>query len=1600
MTALSAVKTSIIIVSLALLSLVSRAQLTANFTASPLSGCSPLVVNFTDLSTGNPVQWRWDLGNATISFLQNPSVTYFSPGQYTVKLIVTNAAGVSDTLTKTQYITVNAQPVVNFTGTPITGCFPLPVHFTDQSTAGSGTISQWQWDFGDGISSNLQNPSHTYIASGNYNVSLKITNSTGCVTILTKSQYIRISTGVHANFSNSLPSTCNPPATINFTNLSTGSGTLSYQWAFGDGGTSTLTNPSHTYNTAGTYTVRLIVSNNTGCHDTITKTNAIIIGSVHAAFTSANTVCVNVALPITNTSLPAPLSSAWDFGDGTTSAAVNPVKVYTTAGIYQVRLIANFGACNDTAYKTITVLDKSAAAFSGLNTNACQAPLTVIFTNQGIGLGNTYHWDFGDGNTSTLPNPTNTYTNAGIYDVTLIVTNLSGCSDTLRKTAFVKIQLPHVTIDSLPKSDCAPLTWHFTATVNAVDPVISYQWDFGDGNTSILPAPTHTFPIGSYTIQLVITTAGGCTDTARVVAGIVASSKPTANFTANPLDVCAHTPVNFTDLSTGTVTRWLWSFGDGGTSVSQNPTHMYEDTGYFNVQLVVWNNGCPDTIRFVNYIHIKPPIANFSVNFDCINSKRQVFTDQSIGADEWNWDFGDGTTSTLQNPIHFYADTGTYTVTLLVKNHSSGCEHIKTLPVRVIIEIANFTASDTVICRNNPVNFSPVGVNYSNIAAYVWDFGDGTTTTGSNPSHVYTTAGTYSVRLVIIDIYGCRDTLIKPLYIRVDGPTAGFAVTTPGNCLMSAVSFTDNSVGDGTHPIVTWVWNYGDGIIETLTSGPFQHVYASPGVYNVSLKVTDSKGCIDSVGLASAITISKPVADFTTQDTLSCPGKDISFIDASTGPSLNYNWSFGDGNTSIASNPVHSYVADGLYTINLVVTDQYGCKDTLNRTDYVRIASPHADFTMSDSITTCPPLFVNFTNTSANVASFNWDFGDGTSTQTPDPSHFYTTPGIYFAKLLISSPGGCTDSISKRITVRGPVGSFSYGPFSGCKSLTINFTATTPDLLSFTWDFNDGNILNTFDSVISHTYTIPGDYVPKMILVDTNGCQVPITGTDTIHVTGVIADFTSNNQAICDSGSVAFTDASAGNDIISTYAWTFGDGGTSALQNPVHYYTATGLYYPRLIVTTQSGCRDTVVSTVPVKIVGSPQIDFLHTGNGCVPLTVTFNGQLNVPDTSVINWNWTFGNGNISALQNPPAQIYNTVGTYNIQLIATNSTGCKDTVSKSIDAFLVPVVDAGLDTLVCRGSGTTLHATGATNYTWTPVNGLSCGNCANPLASPDSLTKYFVKGTTAQGCSNTDSVIVKVKQHFVMNNSVGDTLCRGGAVRLYASGAYTYTWNPSTALSSTTSATPLASPATTTIYRVIGRDDIGCFQDTGYVTVRVYPIPVVDAGENKSINVGETVDLKPTISADVNSVLWTPTGSIVRSNYPGITVKPKETTEYTVVVKNAGGCKTTDKVTVFVICNGSNVFIPNTFSPNGDGVNDVFYPRGSGLFSIRSFRIFNRWGEVMYEKNGFMPNDASAGWDGRHNGQVLNTDVFVYTIEIICDNSSILTFKGNIALIH
>lgn len=1577
------------------------AQVTASFSATPLTGCAPLVVGFKDESTGNPNFWKWDLGNGTISFLQNPSATYFNPGTYTVKLVARNAAGSADSVVRINYITVYAIPTVDFLASDTTGCFPVTISFADLSNAGSGSLVSWEWDFGDGTTSTQQNPTHTYSSGGQFNVTLRVRNSFGCTRTISRIKYIKLNEGVDADFSFNNPGSCQPPTTVNFTNLSTGTGTLSYQWSFGDGGSSILPNPSYTYNTPGSYTVQLIVVNSNGCRDTIRKVNSIVIGTVQAGFSFTSPVCAGESVNLINTSSPAPSGAVWDFGDGTGSAAITPVKSYSAPGNYFIKLVSQFGACLDSLTLPITVLAKPAADFSSPNNRNCRAPHTVNFSSQITGTPAGITWYFGDGGTGSGPSPSHTYTSTGIFDVTLVVTNAAGCRDSVIKRQFVQIAPPQIlSISNLPRRGCAPITINPVGNIISADPVVSYQWNFGDGGTSALPNPVHTYnSSGAYAVTLIVTTAGGCTDTLRMDSAVVAGVKPNAQFTANPRDVCAFTDIQFTDQSTGAITQWQWFFGDGGGSNQPNPTYQYSDTGYFNVMLVVSNNGCNDTLTIPNFIYIRPPVSAFLDSFVCPSPFTRHFRDRSIGATSWNWNFGDGNTSTSQNISHTYAAAGIYTVTLTVSNGT--CTHSSSRPVRIVDEKADFVADDTVICKGSTVSFQTRNINISAIAGFNWDFGDGLVMNGGNAiGHTYNAAGNYTVRLIITDVLGCADTLVKPLYIRVNGPTADFNSLLPGVCLNSAVNFADSSKTDGIHPITKWDWQWGDGNTQSYTAPPFSHTYANPGSYTVTLTVTDSEGCRDSLVKPNNIFISRPIAGFFSPDTNACPFRPVRFINQSTGPALSYFWDFGDGNSSTQANPIHNYQAEGVYTIKLRITDQYGCTDTFTAPFYVEVLYPRARFALSDSVTTCPPLQINFTNQSLNAHTAYWDFGDGSTSTLNNPSHFYNFPGTYRVILKVTGNGTCEDTLSKLIVIKGPTGQFRYGGLTGCVPFTVSFQASTPDSASFIWDFNDGSTFATPDSNVTHAYMNPGIYVPKMILVDKAGCTVPITGTDTIKVYDVFASFNVNAAVFCDSGRVNFQNNSASNDLITGFLWNFGDGSSSTATNPVHNYTSSGSYDVQLIVTSQLGCKDTARLPADIKIVRSPQIAIGGGVNGCVPASVNFSGQLVVADTSAMTWQWSLGNGQTPTGASTGTLVYPNAGTYPIQLIGINSSGCRDTATQQFVVHPLPVVDAGLDTVICFGRGWNLNATGAATYTWSPATSLSCTNCPNPVARPDSAITYKVTGRSQFGCVAEDSVRLTLQYPLDMRIGRGDTLCRGEKAKLLASGQEVYNWTPAAGLSNPNSSNPIAQPDITTLYRVIGKDRRNCFADTGFIRVVVYPYPTVNAGPDQTVSGGTPVQLNATHSADVRRMRWIPATNLSCDQCPAPLARPTETTQYSLQVVNEGGCTAQDQVQIFIFCTTGNLYMPNTFSPNGDGANDVFYPRGKGLFSIKSFKIFNRWGELIFEKNNIGANDASAGWDGRHKGQPASPDVYVYLVDVICDNKTVFTYKGNIALIR
>ncbi len=1576
----------------------------AEFIASPTQGCAPIRIVFTDQSTGNPVSWSWDLGNGTLSSVQSPSTTYFNAGVYTIKLTVTDATGATNTITKTNYVTIYGIPDVNLEATPKTGCYPLPVQFTDLTTGGGSAITAWQWDFGDGIINNTQNPSHTYTANGLFNITLTATNANGCKKTITKPNYVQIFDGVIANFRFSSVVPCQVPATVTFTDLSTGNGINSWFWDFGDGTTSTLQNPIKTYNASGRFVVKLTVRNTSGCVNTFTNPLVVSVGLVTADFTFPIPVCANTNFQFINQSSPNGQFS-WDFGDGTTSNAVNPFKRYTAPGTYTVTLRNDFTGCGDSKTKTVTVVEGTGGDFTGTNLNTCKPPLTASFNSNGT----VVKWYFGDGDSSTLASPTHTYTKFGSFTVTLIVRTANGCLQRVVKPGFVRIAPPEITsIKNLDYHGCIPWTNTFEAIINTPDPVVTYEWDLGNGIMSNLQNPSATYTVeGRYIVKLKITTAIGCTDT--ISALVEVGHPPTPNFSANPLKTCPQFTVMFTDLSTGgPITRYRWLFGDGGTSSDPNPRYYYNDTGWMNVTLQVENFGCRTSITFNKYIYISPPIASFKDSVECVDQKMHYFRDKSIGALFWSWQFGDGDVSTIPSPTHLYRDTGTYTVKLTVRD--TACEHSSTQKVYVLDEKADFITQDSVGCSSTKKKFTAFGPKTHpwNIKYYWWDFGDTTVapildSTGVI-SYTFSKSGTYNIKLKIQDLNGCLDSISKPITVAIYGPIANFGPEGDTLCFNTPFTFFDSSNGNG-NTLVKWTWDYGDNIRESFsTNGPFNHTYTKGGTYDVKLIIEDNAGCKDSLLKGNFIFIAQPKVDFYSPDTVVCLNTNVRFfpIFSSVAPLARLRWTFGDGDTSFFYSPSHIYTAEGRYTISLKAEDGAGCIDSLIKPLYILVANAKANFVLSDSFSSCPPLLVSFTNNSINNLNSYWDFGNGNTSNLINPSHTYTFPGVFNVVLRVTGNGGCEDKDTAIVRIKGPFGDIKYDPFIGCSPLTVKFSSKATNTKFYTWDYQDGVTKTGLDTFAIYDYKLLGQYLPKVILEDSLGCKLPIQGKDTIFVKGIDTKIKQLPKYLfCDSTIISFFDTTITNDIIRSYKWHFGDGDSSSLQNPVHKFKTAGLFNTTFTVTTINGCTDTDTLTPPVKIVLSPKVSFLPDTFGCAPFTIQYFGQWNNPDTSTMAYKWDFGNNTTSTQLNPSQVVYNNVGVYNILFTAKSASGCTDTVTKVLNVYGKPTIDATSLPFVCLGSGTPLNASGALTYVWDPHPTLSCLNCQQPIASPIFPTTYKVTGTDTNGCKNIDTISVDVQYPLTMTNGPGDTLCIGESFILRAAGAEVYSWTPISSLNNPTSATPIAKPTETTIYRVIGGDRRNCFYDTAYINVVVFPIPKFDILQDKiEIPIGSSVQLQSTSSPDVIKWRWRNNPGLTCYDCPNPIAEPKtRVTTYECTATNEGACYTRDQVTIITICTDGNIFVPNTFSPNADGANDVFMPRGKGLYAIKSMRIFDRWGELVFEKTNFLPNDANQGWDGTYRGKKLTPDVYVYIMEIICDNTHQFNMKGNVTLL-
>lgn len=565
---------------------------------------------------------------------------------------------------------------VGFSASPLSGEAPLTVQFTDEST---GSPTTWKWNFGDGNTSTAENPSHKYYRAGSYTVSLTVNDGATSDSDV-KENFITVREPekpevpvVTASFETDVTSG-KVPLTVRFTDTSTG-GPTSWKWNFGDGATSTAQNPSHTYSTAGTYSVTLVATNGTVSDDfekSITAGNGPT-----ASFTASPTEGVApLTVKFTDTSTGSPTRWEWDFGDGSTlSTAQNPSHTYSGPGTYTVKLTVTNAYGPNTASSTVHsyLITAPVADFISSVTSGSE-PLSVQFTDLSTNGATGWEWDFnGDGRIdSTVQNPLYVYTAPGTYSVTLSALN-GTARGSVTKPNYITVGgslLASFTMS--PQQGNAPLAVEFndTSSGNAT----GWIWDFGDGNTSASQNPSHIyFSAGNYAVKLTVTNAYGSNTSAPSFVNVSFATAPVPDFTSNITSGKAPLTIQFQDLSTGGPTAWEWDFNGDGImdSTEQNPVYEFTTDGFYNVTLKAGNSTAWANITKPGYILVGEGLhASFIASVYSGDAPLTVqFTDTSTGnATSWLWDFGDSNTSTVQNPVHEYSVPGSYSVTLNVSN--------------------------------------------------------------------------------------------------------------------------------------------------------------------------------------------------------------------------------------------------------------------------------------------------------------------------------------------------------------------------------------------------------------------------------------------------------------------------------------------------------------------------------------------------------------------------------------------------------------------------------------------------------------------------------------------------------------------------------------------------------------------------------------------------------------------------------------------------------------------------------------------------------------------------------------------------------------------
>jgi gliding motility-associated-like protein len=1268
-------------------------------------GCNPLSVTLKDTSKGRGITREWKVTEGTSTYTFKDSIlnyTFTKVGTHSISLRVSNKCGQS-TLSKN--FRVNGKPKAQF-ATIASGCTPLKVSFTN--TTNSYFVNPtYSWNFGDNTTSTQKNPvSKVYTTPGNYEVVLVVNDSCGTDTF--KRTFTVYGLPVASFTADTSYCTFD---SISFVNQSINS-TL-FKWNMGDNQTfqtSNLNTLKYAYKTTGTFTVRLISGTGNGCADTAFQSVKIKPGAKAVFNINKLYACAPASFKITNSSLYSS-SNTWYLNNSLLSqtASINDILLSNDTSIARLKLIVtSASSCqSDTLEKVFFTPANPVAAINNLDSGC--GVLSVNFVN-GTTFANQYKWTLGNGQTSTLKNPSVNYvaslTNDTLYNIQLSVKNWLGCADTT--STKVKVFAAPKAIFTADKTvGCGPLNVSFTnnSITNNANPnsSLSYLWQINQ-TQSTQKDLQHVFVASNkvdsiYSVVLKVTSQNGCVNSANRT--ITVRPNPNVNFSLNKDRACYELKTSTLNLSkpgnNGNITSMTfnWNFGNGSSANSMNSNVNFKssvrrDTSY-KITLIGKNQyNCVDTAIGYAFVYAKP-VATFAVNANSGCTPFNVKTNnQSFGKDtsviSHYWDFNSLHYSAQKNDSFAFVNNTNanklFNISYIATTQNNCKDTVSTVITVRPKPFADFKLSSDKICAATQVTVTDQS---QNAATYFWgtsnSLNTGNAVEGIKLAGIYLFDTTYTIYHQVTSPFGCLSDVVSKNVIVMGKPKADFVFSKDSLCSSDKVKMTNNSYGASS-----FMWRFGK-TQTSLAVNPTFSATLNPftrrdSIINVGLFVTSAIGCKDTLN-KNVYLVNKPVEKINIENAFGCTDLNVNFENGSSKFKV-LSWDMGDNNvffnTEKVTHSFHNASQELIYQPKIQMIRQYlNCKDTAYG-NVIVYPKPKADF-ISNRPDICDDGLFKFVNQSKNFKANTWLINENQYYNQYDLNTQLTYSAkndtLYRVKLIVKNAYSCVDSTEKDIKLSPKmVVKFKKTPIVSCEKGNITFTNQSENAVRYFWKFGDGGISNEIHP--NYIYNRYGNYKVKLYGYNQDGCVDSSDNDEFVKVLEIpIADFVYGpTSPKLPNAKVDFISKPIvyGVDMDALkYEWNFGDQSAvspnNRLKNPVHFYKLAGNLLVTLKVSNEH-CTHSV--TKPIYIEDPKPIIVFESSTieGCAPLSVSFKNQT----TNAHTYRWIFGDGTNDSYEKEPTHVFEYGGEYNVTLIATGSGGeTKITNFKMINVFEKPI---------------------------------------------------------------------------------------------------------------------------------------------------------------------------------------------------------------------------------------------------------------------------------------------------------------------------------------